>query len=283
MYKQHSLRFEFTNQTTSFDKSGNNKISISNVKSMFKFGAYGNQAGVQAEATIYGLGLDLLSALSSKGINTWMQMERIHTSVYADDTKVFSGFIVYSCANMNAAPETALTLNMVSGFDLQAASAQPFSRPGTVKLADVLAAICEPYQYRLNPVGIDGLVASNIYLSGSPLEQIRYACNQAGANMQIDGSQVTVWPMNAAKDDVVPLVSPEYGLIGYPVFTASGITFQTQYSGLLAAGRYVNLDTSLPYASGKYYLYVVENFLSSWIENGPWHSICQGGKQLVTP
>lgn len=161
MYKQHSLRFEFTNQTASFDKSGNNKISISNVKAMFKFGAYGNQAGVQAEATIYGLGLDLLSALSSKGINTWMQMQRIHTSVYADDTKVFSGFIVYSCANMNAAPETALTLNMVSGFDLQAASAQPFSRPGTVKLADVLAAICEPYQYRLNPVGIDGLVASN--------------------------------------------------------------------------------------------------------------------------
>lgn len=33
MYKNHSLRFDFTNESSAFDKNGNNKISIRNVKS----------------------------------------------------------------------------------------------------------------------------------------------------------------------------------------------------------------------------------------------------------
>ncbi|MDY8415546.1 hypothetical protein UY846_18655, partial [Escherichia coli] len=32
LYKNHSLRFDFTNESSAFDKNGNNKISIRNVK-----------------------------------------------------------------------------------------------------------------------------------------------------------------------------------------------------------------------------------------------------------
>ncbi len=279
MYKQRNLRFDFFNETQAFDKEGNNKISLSNVKAMCKVGAYGNQTGVQADVTIYGLGLELLAALSSKGIGIWTaEKERIKLDVHADDTTVFSGYIYSSYANMNGAPDAPLIISASGGLDLQTKSAPPFSRPGTVNLADVLKAICEPNNYRLNAVGLDGITASNIHLVGSPLEQLRYACNAAGIAMAVTGDLVTAWPNGMAVDDIVPFVSPSNGLIGYPVFTQSGITFQTEFSTLLAQGRFIQLETSLPHASGRYMLYVVEHYLSSWMESGPWHTISQGGK-----
>lgn len=282
MYKQRILQFEFFNETQPFDKEGNNRITLSDVKAMFKVGAYGNQAGVQAEMTIYGLSLELLAALSSKGIGIWTaEKERIRVVVHADDTLMFNGYIYSSFANMNAAPDAPLVINAAGGLDLQTESAPPFSRPGPVNLVDVLRAICEPYKYRVNAVGIDGVVINNAHLVGSPLGQVIEVCNLANVSMTVTGDLVTAWPRGKAVDDVVPFISPDHGLIGYPVFTQSGITFQTEFSTLLAQGRFIQLETSLPHASGRYMLYVVEHYLSSWIDGGPWHSICQGAKAIA--
>ena len=38
MYKQRNLRFDFFNETQAFDKEGNNKISLSDVKAMIDSG-----------------------------------------------------------------------------------------------------------------------------------------------------------------------------------------------------------------------------------------------------
>mgnify|MGYP007064916587 CR=1 FL=1 len=50
--------------------------------------------------------------------------------------------------------------------------------------------------------------------------------------------------------------------------------FQTQFSTLLTTGRNVKIETSLPHASGVYKLTSVTHELSSWMPDGPWHSIC---------
>jgi hypothetical protein len=81
------------------------------------------------------------------------------------------------------------------------------------------------------------------------------------------------------KDTVIPLISPEYGLIGYPIFSNGGVMFQTQFSSLLTTGRKIKLLTSLPHASGNYKLTNVTHELSSWVEDGPWHSICIANKK----
>jgi len=72
----------------------------------------------------------------------------------------------------------------------------------------------------------------------------------------------------------MPFISPEYGLIGYPIFSNGGLMFQTQFSTLLTTGRNVQIETSLPHASGVYKLTSVTHELSSWMNDGPWHSIC---------
>ncbi|MFP1884433.1 baseplate hub protein [Lonsdalea quercina] len=276
MYSKKQLRYEFTVKNGAYDKDGNDKISISNVKSSLRMGSYGNYGGSQAEITIFGLGTELLSTLSSKGIGIYTLNTDTKIDAYVGDTKVYSGGIYASYANMNGQPETALILNAVSGLSLKTSSSASFSLPGAVDVSKMLSAICQVYGYGFNSTGLDGVTEQNPHYSGSPMDQIRDICETHKLWYQIFDDVLTVWPSNSSKKDDVPFVSADSGLIGYPVFTQSGITFQTQFSTLLSQGRVVELETALPNASGRYLLTVVEHFLTSWTDGGSWHTVSQG-------
>ncbi|WP_459176984.1 baseplate hub protein [Ewingella americana] len=277
MYNKKELRYEFTLSKGNFDNSGNNKLSLGNVKSSFRVGAYGDYGGTQAEITIFGLSVERLASLSGQGVGVFtVNANDTTVDVYVENTKVYSGGIYASYANMNGQPETALVFNAIAGLKLKTEAASPFSHSGSVTAYEMLSAICRVYGFGINYPMVNSPVEQNPHYSGSPMDKIRSICEHHNLSYQIFDNVLTVWPKGKAVDDVVPIVSAEYGLIGYPVFSQYGITFQTQYSPLLAQGRDINLETSLPNASGRYSLSVVEHFLSSWTEGGSWHTVCQG-------
>lgn len=281
MYSKKELRYEFSLSNGAFDKNGNDKISIGNVKSSFRYGAYGNYGGIQAEIMIFGLSIDRLASLSGKGIGVYTNTPKdIIVNVYSGENKIFSGGVYASYANMNAQPETALIMNAVAGLELKTSSSSAFSQPGSVPVESMLSAICNIFGFRLNANKLNGRIAQNPHYSGSPMDQVRDICLDNGLWYRIFDNVITVWPAGSTVDDIVPLVSPDSGLIGYPVFTQNGITFQTQFSTYLAQGRAAELRTSLPNANGRYLLTVVEHFLSSWTEGGSWHTVCQGFKVI---
>lgn len=279
MYNKKELRYEFTLSKRKFDNEGNNKLSIGNLKSSFRVGAYGDYGGTQAEITIFGLSAERLAVLSGQGIGVYTPRPGdALVDVFVGNTKIYSGNIRASYANMNGQPETALILNAVAGFNLQIEPASPFSLPGSVDVYDMLGAICKVYGLGFNSPMVNRPVAQNPYYNGSPMDKIREICADHGLSYQIFDKVLNVWPKDSPLDKVVPVVSAESGLIGYPVFSEAGITFQTQYSSLLAQGREVDLRTSLPNASGRYLLRVVEHFLTSWTEGGSWHTVCQASR-----
>jgi len=279
LYSEKTLRFEFENYTGAFDEAGNTSLSISNCKAMCKVSYMGNTGGFQTEVTLYGLGMDLIAALSAKGIGPYTdQLQRIGMTVFANDTEVFSGQIFSCYANMNAVPDSSLVISAVAGLELSRRAAKPFSLEGSQPYTDILKAICQSNGYNFRGVGIDGIVTTNPYFAGSVMDQVRFACNSAGLAFSVNGKNVIAWKQGTQTDTLIPLVSKEYGLVGYPVFTPSGITFQAQFSTYLAQGRYVKLETILPHATGTYQLFAVDHYLSSWVKDGPWLTIAQGTK-----
>ncbi|ELY4670912.1 hypothetical protein SM021_001486 [Cronobacter muytjensii] len=275
MYSKRSLRFEFMNETSSFDDSGNNKISISEARATVSLQSSGNLFGTQVNVSIFGLGLEMLAALSSKAMGLFgTDTGRISMKIFVENTAIFAGYMTSSIANMNSVPNTALMITATANADLQNKTASPFSFNGSTPVTSVINAICKAAGYKPYIVGLDGKVISNPHYEGSVFDQLLSLCDDLGIAMSVAPPSISFWPQESAKDDVKPLISPEYGLIGYPVFSNGGVMFQTQFSTLLTTGRDIELQTTLPHASGVYKLTSVTHELSSWLDSGPWHSVC---------
>lgn len=275
LYSKRSLRFEFVNETSSFDESGNNTISISEARATVSFQSAGNLFGTQLNVSIFGLGIEMLAALSSKAMGLFgSDTERISMKVFVGETAIFAGYMTSSIANMNAIPNAALMITATANADLQNKPASPFSFNGATPVPDIINAICNAAGYKAYITGLDGLVVTNPHYEGSIFTQLESLCNDVNVAMSVAPPSISFWPQDSTRDDVMPLISPEYGLIGYPIFSNGGLMFQTQFSTLLTTGRNVQIETSLPHASGVYKLTSVNHELSSWVNDGPWHSIC---------
>lgn len=275
LYSKRSLRFEFVNETSSFDESGNNTISISEARAAVSFQSAGNLFGTQINVSIFGLGIEMLAALSSKAMGLFgSDTERISMKVFVGETAIFAGYMTSSIANMNAIPNAALMITATANADLQNKPASPFSFNGATPVPDIINAICNAAGYKAYITGLDGLVVTNPHYEGSIFTQLESLCNDVNVAMSVAPPSISFWPQDSTRDDVMPFISPEYGLIGYPIFSNGGLMFQTQFSTLLTTGRNVQIETSLPHASGVYKLTSVNHELSSWLNDGPWHSIC---------
>lgn len=275
LYSKRSLRFEFVNETSSFDESGNNTISISEARATVSFQSAGNLFGTQINVSIFGLGIEMLAALSSKAMGLFgSDTERISMKVFVGETAIFAGYMTSSIANMNAIPNAALMITATANADLQNKPASPFSFNGATPVPDIINAICNAAGYKAYITGLDGLVVTNPHYEGSIFTQLESLCNDVNVAMSVAPPSISFWPQDSTRDDVMPFISPEYGLIGYPIFSNGGLMFQTQFSTLLTTGRNVQIETSLPHASGVYKLTSVNHELSSWLNDGPWHSIC---------
>ncbi|EMC1808304.1 hypothetical protein ACNEVU_000984 [Escherichia coli] len=275
MYSKRSLRFEFVNETSSFDDSGNNTISISEARATVSFQSAGNLFGTQINVSIFGLGIEMLAALSSKAMGLFgSDTERISMKVFVGETAIFAGYMTSSIANMNAIPNAALVITATANAGLQNKPASPFSFNGATPVPDIINAICNAAGYKAYITGLDGLVVTNPHYEGSIFTQLESLCNDVNVAMSVAPPSISFWPQDSTRDDVMPFISPEYGLIGYPIFSNGGLMFQTQFSTLLTTGRNVQIETSLPHASGVYKLTSVNHELSSWMNDGPWHSIC---------
>lgn len=263
------------NETSSFDESGNNTISISEARAAVSFQSAGNLFGTQINVSIFGLGIEMLAALSSKAMGLFgSDTERISMKVFVGETAIFSGYMTSSIANMNAIPNAALMITATANADLQNKPASPFSFNGATPVPDIINAICNAAGYKAYITGLDGLVVTNPHYEGSIFTQLESLCNDVNVAMSVAPPSISFWPQDSTRDDVMPFISPEYGLIGYPIFSNGGLMFQTQFSTLLTTGRNVQIETSLPHASGVYKLTSVNHELSSWMNDGPWHSIC---------
>lgn len=288
-YKQRSIRLEVINTNSTFDESGNNTISISNAKVHVSLQAsVGLRAGTSTTVSIAGLGLELMALLSAKAQGNYSDADHLQLKIYVpDDTgqevELFSGFTCTAIANMNATPDPVLTITAAGNTALQHTSSPPYSHRGSTPVADILAAMCNSVGYTAKLVGLDGKVLVDPHFEGDVFQQIMQVCKVTGLQLDITPPTITVWPEGSTKDGIVPLVSPEHGMIGYPIFSNGGIMFQTQFSSLLAIGRLVKVQTSLPHASGIYSMTSVQHELSTWDTGGVWNSMVTASKPANAP
>lgn len=270
-YKKRKLKFQFTLKSGAFDKRGGDVLTIDNVKAELEVGAYGGVAGTTLDARVYGLSIDNMALLSYKGIQLSGATQNM-IKIWADDEPIFLGSIMNCSADMNQMPDAPLNIMATAtGFD-QSVKAADFYVKGPVLVVDIITAIAKQIGYSVVNNGVKSVI-ENPYYSGDPISQIRQCAFDAGIEIDTGLMVISIWPRGGNRDEVKPFISPEHGLIGYPVFNNYGISFSCIYSNLIIRGRNIELVTSLPNASGTYTVQAAKHYLSTWTEGGPWMTV----------
>lgn len=272
-YKKRTLKFQFKLEKGAFNDKGDNILTIDNIKANLHVGGYGGTSGTVMNAEVFGLSLEKMALLSFKGIQYESTTQNM-MKVWANEELIFTGSIGSCYIDLGRMPDAPLIIQATSTFYDQSIETKDFSVKGDVKVSDIITAIAKSMGYAvvinssINQVEKDPVYHGNLY------QQLTDCLRAHDLTWDIRNGVIFVWKSGTTIDEVMPLVSSENGLIGYPIFNGFGVSITTSFSSLLVRGRNLKLETDLPNASGVYGINDVAYILSSWQEGGSWYAQC---------
>lgn len=274
-YKKRILKFQFTLTDQVFDgaqgPSTDNVLTIDNAKAVVEYNGYGGSALTTLSCQVYGLNLSSMAKLSYAG-NLRGKTKNNYLKVWAQDELIFAGTITFATTDFNEAPDAPLVIEAHAVGAERSLPSLPFSREGSIDVIEAIRSISNPLGIMVSVLEDISFPLSNPYVVGDPISQIIQLAKMAKLNIDCSTGIVRIWSRKGSWDDIVPFVSKDNGLIGYPTWTRDGLYLTTMFSSNLIAPRKMKLETELPGASGMYVINTVKHVLSSWVEGGPWFS-----------
>lgn len=271
-YRRQELEIEFTLKEGSFDEATGNVITLKDMKCEVSISAFGGVTGTTMEMSLWGLSLEYMAKLTVKAQRYILQKQNI-VRVKANGETVFIGTIVASRINLNQMPDAPIEIT-ASGLGYERIiPCRPTSVQGEADVASMVMSICK--SVGLSFVNVDvNKKEINPYYKDNAIKQINDIAAAHDFRVDNDAGVVSIYTGKNPIDGVSPFVSPEHGLIGYPIFNDLGINFRCIFSSAIRIGRKVILDTSLPNGSGEYRIEPgTTHYLSSMVEGGPWESM----------
>ncbi|EFE93989.1 baseplate hub protein [Serratia odorifera] len=272
-YQQRDIKVEFTlAEGRTFDDRGN-VLTVNNARCYVSLAAYGGIAGTQITLYIWGLVAQQMATLSYKGI--WIDGAKPNRiRVWAAGRQIFEGFISDAYADYNQAPDVPLIITANMMFYLRAKKVSPFSAQGPVSIDDILMPMASSVGLKYENQGVKRTLPDP-YFQGDITQQMIEAARAVDAEIDINVEQVTIWPKGMPRKEPALFVSPDHGLIGYPIFTNVGLSISCLFCPDIFIGRGILLSTSLPNASGKHATIGAMHTLTSWVEGGQWTTSCE--------
>lgn len=151
-----------------------------------------------------------------------------------DYVPFFQGVIMWSAVNASRMPHVSLDIEATTGGALTLIPASPYATGTTVLLRDALTTIAAPAGFTvLYPDTVPQYQLSQARVTGAPLEQIAQLMDMFPkltwfTSLQQIVVREALAPVNA---DAIR-VAADTGLMGYPVYSTSGLTLATLFNPL---------------------------------------------------
>jgi hypothetical protein len=239
--------------------------------------AGGNQMGT-LHARIYGVAQQDTNAVTSLlwKPDQYKPNTIVVTAIDGDQqSQVFAGNIVQAWGNYQSQPDVFLEIQAQTAYVNQLRPVAPRSFNGTVDVATIAAQLASAMGYTFENNGVTTPL-SNVYLPGTAMDQLKSLVRAAGCNFYLDDTVVAIYPRGTSRAGLIPLISPQSGLVGYPIFDGTGVNFQCLFNPSVRFGGSVQLQTSIPRASGQWAVQCVGHRLESEKPGGAWFSTVKG-------
>ena len=268
----------------SFGADGSDTVKLTGLRCSAAVTKPGGASLSELNLRVYGMSLDVMNKLTIIGQLIAQQNYRFNqvTVTAGDDTSgmavAFVGNILEAWVDASSAPDVAFICRANTGYGDQMTPVPPTSYQGTVDAAVVMqdiAARMMPAR-SLENSGVSVQIA-NPYLAGTLLDQARAVARAGDFNCILDDHPelvVAIWPNGGTRQGVIPLISADTGMVGYPTHTQSAISFETLYNPSLINGGQVMIDSLLKPACGKWNIYNIGHDLEAETPGGKWFTRC---------
>ncbi|QMV32359.1 hypothetical protein T2_00042 [Ralstonia phage Elie] len=160
---------------------------------------------------------------------------------------LFSGVITWSAADLSQMPQAKLVIEANSAFRLMNDPAPPYANPGPVLLSAAIRAIVAPAGFMVDFYGTDQTLTS-VRVEGSRYDQVAKLFEGFPSLSFYNSLQRLVVRDVDAPIDAKPIrVAPDSGLISYPVYSSSGMTFVTVFNPQMIPGIPCKFTTGLTF------------------------------------
>jgi hypothetical protein len=246
----------------------------------------------QGTATIrvYGLTRSLLNQLSSLSRVTEAQRKN-RVIIEAGDDKagmsvVFDGQIMLSQIDMASFPDVALSVEALGGALEMLKVMEPISYPVSADAAVILSDLAYKMGMDFENGGVTGpvrVMLATPYYPGALMEQAEACARDANITMVITHGErgrslMVITPKGVPRGGLIPLVSPETGLVGYPSYASglSGLSVKCVFNPQLRMGGLVKVSSDLQVANGQWTVFNIAHELESEVPGGQWFTHFDG-------
>lgn len=239
-------------------------------------GQGGNQFG-NAKVQIFGVPMDDMNQIARLWLETLTPSatDKLRIDVWDGSNFVpfFSGVITWSAVNASGAPNVVLEIEANDSAIGMVQPATPYAQEGPVLMKDALEAV-------LGPVGLVVELAESVpvyqltkvRLNGTPIDQASQLMSAfPDLTWYINLQRFLVRPANGPLGgDPLP-VNKTTGLIGYPVYSTSGITLATLFDPRVRPGLALDIQTAFDFVNRtKWVAAVLQHNLQPNMPGGQW-------------
>lgn len=272
------LKFIITLGTGKFGASDNDQITLEGYRATADIDKAGGMMMGTLRARIYGVTQDDMNSITTL---QWKPQEIIPNTVevYAIDgdteTLVFAGNIVNAWGDYQTMPDVYLRLQAQSAFINQLKPVPPRSFKGSIDVASVMSQIARDLGYNFENNGVSASL-TDVYLPNTGLEQAKDLAHAANIDLYLDDKTLAITPANSPRGELIPEISADSGLIGYPTFDGIGVNFQTLFNPSITFGGRIKLVTDIKQAKGEWIVTSIGYRLESEKPGGAWLANVRG-------
>lgn len=283
-FTQKKLSLTIQLGTGTFGEQVGSTVTLSGLRMFADISSPCGESMGAAHIRVFGLTQSMMNQLTVIGpINQVKPKNQVQLA--AGDANgmsvVFSGTIYTAWAEYSSAPDVVFNIIAYVGIDIALKPVDALSYPGNANAADIMQTIAQNAGLIFVNNGVSVQLA-NQYLPGTAWQQIKACAAAANINFKIESGALTIWPKSTSITASVPVISPDNGMVGYPALSSQGMTVKTVFNPNIVLGGQIDVESSLPMATGKFNVFNYVHNLSSEAPGGPWFTTIDCYTQVTT-
>ncbi|KMJ45436.1 hypothetical protein AB204_08910 [Xenorhabdus khoisanae] len=272
--KEIRITLTLSGENESFTSKGQNKLSATGLRISTEIN-YGNGAiAPHARIKAYGLPMETMEKLLRIKWGTLKALRNTVTIEAGEEggelSQVFKGGITFAYPDMNDAPNVALMIEAQTAILEKIRGVNAESYEGEHEVVNIMRNICQRIGYSFESNGVSEKL-SDVYLGNTDMEKIRWLAEAANLNLYIESNSIGVTRKWQPRNLKIPVISPETGLVGYPVPSMRGVDFKCFYNHLVRFGGIVRIaDSQIAICNGDWLVYGIRIILETEQDSAQW-------------